>query len=193
MVGFISSIVSVIFVIGFFISQRLLREGEEARSFEKKSSDKNSTLLVATGTATVFTALLGSIVLNYFRIATINLWLLTLIGIIVMTTGLTIRIIAQKTLSKYYTATLKTIEKQTLVTDGIYKCIRHPGYGGTILLISGAGITSNNYITLMICIIIPLLVYPYRIRVEEKMLLSAFGHEYVEYSKKTKRIIPFVF
>jgi len=37
------------------------------------------------------------------------------------------------------------------------------------------------------------LVMGYRINVEEKALRAEFGEEYVEYAKKTKRLLPFLF
>jgi len=35
-------------------------------------------------------------------------------------------------------------------------------------------------------------VYGYRIGVEEKALKTEFGQAYVDYAKKTKRLIPFL-
>jgi protein-S-isoprenylcysteine O-methyltransferase Ste14 len=32
-----------------------------------------------------------------------------------------------------------------------------------------------------------------RIRIEEKMLIDAFGEEYKEYQKRTKKLIPFLY
>jgi protein-S-isoprenylcysteine O-methyltransferase Ste14 len=36
-------------------------------------------------------------------------------------------------------------------------------------------------------------VYLYRISVEEKMLVKELGDEYVQYQKRTRRLVPFVF
>jgi protein-S-isoprenylcysteine O-methyltransferase Ste14 len=35
--------------------------------------------------------------------------------------------------------------------------------------------------------------YGYRMLVEEKVLVSDLGYNYVDYMKRTKRILPFVF
>jgi len=40
-------------------------------------------------------------------------------------------------------------------------------------------------------LIIP--VYPYRIKIEEKMLLEKLGDEYLNYVKTTWRLIPYVY
>jgi protein-S-isoprenylcysteine O-methyltransferase Ste14 len=39
--------------------------------------------------------------------------------------------------------------------------------------------------------LVPLILY--RIGIEEKMLIEKFGDEYVEYMKKTKKLIPNVY
>jgi protein-S-isoprenylcysteine O-methyltransferase Ste14 len=36
------------------------------------------------------------------------------------------------------------------------------------------------------------IVYGYRIFVEEKVLINEFGNSYVEYMKRTKRVIPYL-
>ena len=42
-------------------------------------------------------------------------------------------------------------------------------------------------------LVIPGLVYGFRMRVEEAALLQAFGDEYRAYMRRTKRLIPFIF
>jgi protein-S-isoprenylcysteine O-methyltransferase Ste14 len=37
-----------------------------------------------------------------------------------------------------------------------------------------------------------LLLYGYRISIEESLLKAEFGQEYADYAKKTKRLIPFL-
>ncbi len=45
----------------------------------------------------------------------------------------------------------------------------------------------------LIIIVLSGLVYCYRINIEEKMLKTEFGKEYIEYAKKTKRLVPYLF
>jgi protein-S-isoprenylcysteine O-methyltransferase Ste14 len=35
-------------------------------------------------------------------------------------------------------------------------------------------------------------IYGYRIKIEEKLMEKNFGQEYLEYEKSTKRLIPYI-
>jgi len=90
------------------------------------------------------------------------------------------------------TGRLQVIDKHQLVRDGLYKHIRHPIYlGETIRNLGIVLIFSSIYGLLFIAAATPLLLF--RIRNEEKMLTKAFGEEYKEYQRKTKKIIPYIY
>ncbi len=90
------------------------------------------------------------------------------------------------------TGRLQVVRNHQLVKDGLYKHIRHPIYLGEIVRNFGLVlIFSSIYGTLLIAAATILL--PFRIRIEEKMLIQAFGDEYRQYQGKTKRIIPFIY
>jgi protein-S-isoprenylcysteine O-methyltransferase Ste14 len=46
---------------------------------------------------------------------------------------------------------------------------------------------------LAIIVLPPIVALLYRIHVEELALTSAFGNDYTDYSRSTKRLIPFVY
>jgi protein-S-isoprenylcysteine O-methyltransferase Ste14 len=78
---------------------------------------------------------------------------------------------------------------ETLVTDGIYRYIRHPQYVGIFLIIFGWLL---HWPTLLTLIIFPVLVGSYywlAIR-EERELEEALGIEYANYKAKTPRFFP---
>jgi len=50
----------------------------------------------------------------------------------------------------------------------------------------------QNLLSLLVAVLLPLTALLYRIHVEEKVLVSSLGSEYVEYQKRTKRLIPWV-
>jgi protein-S-isoprenylcysteine O-methyltransferase Ste14 len=83
--------------------------------------------------------------------------------------------------------------KGQLITDGIFKHIRHPHY--TSLLIIGFGLAFFFYslAALLIAIIaIPIMIWS--IIDEEKLLIKQYGNEYREFMKKTPwRMIPKIF
>jgi len=44
-----------------------------------------------------------------------------------------------------------------------------------------------------ILMLVPIPMLLYRIRIEEKALVSRFGQEYLDYASKTKKLIPYVY
>ncbi len=90
------------------------------------------------------------------------------------------------------TARLQIVENHELITDGLYKHLRHPLYLGELLRNFGiALIFSSLYGTIFM--IIGSFFLLFRINIEERMLVEQFGEQYKEYQKRTKRIIPFLY
>ncbi|TVR76387.1 MAG: isoprenylcysteine carboxylmethyltransferase family protein [Chitinophagaceae bacterium] len=79
-----------------------------------------------------------------------------------------------------------------LVTEGLYKYIRHPLYFGTILLFPAFIIFAGtlSMIIMVICFISYLLI---AIPIEEKKLEIEFGLDYTNYKKNVKKLIPFIY
>jgi len=87
---------------------------------------------------------------------------------------------------------LQIAEGQQLLTDGYYKHIRHPAYLGVVLWVSGLPIACSSLYGFSV-MVMAILFLNLRIRIEEKMLIDAFGEEYKEYQKRTKKLIPFLY
>ena len=114
------------------------------------------------------------------------------IGIAVMLTGMALRFWSVSTLGKSFRTTIETDKDQKVVSNGPYKLVRHPSYSGWLLMCCGYGIALQNWLSLLAAVILPLVALLYRIRIEEAALVSSFGSEYVEYQKRTKKLIPWV-
>ncbi len=78
-----------------------------------------------------------------------------------------------------------------LVTQGIYKYIRHPQYSGFILMIIGFLVQWPTIITLVTAPIL-LFMYAKLAKKEELIMLELFGEEYENYRKKVPAFIPFI-
>ncbi len=78
-----------------------------------------------------------------------------------------------------------------LVTNGPYHFLRHPIYASIIYFFI-ASIISFPFVKTFIAVGLIVTGLFVRMILEEKSLLVAYG-DYAAYSKKTKRIIPFVF
>ncbi|HZK52912.1 MAG TPA: isoprenylcysteine carboxylmethyltransferase family protein [Desulfosporosinus sp.] len=79
----------------------------------------------------------------------------------------------------------------SLVTEGVYRFIRHPQYTGLLLLSFGM---MAEWATLPMLILYPVMIgmYVRLAKREEKDMLVEFGHEYIDYIKATKMFIPFI-
>jgi protein-S-isoprenylcysteine O-methyltransferase Ste14 len=114
-------------------------------------------------------------------------------GILLILIGIAIRFIAIFSLKSYFNANVAIHHDHKLKTDGIYKKIRHPSYSGSLITSLGLGLTLGNWISLLI-IVLPIFgVFLYRIKIEEKALTDNFKKEYLDYQKRTKKLIPYVF
>ena len=114
-------------------------------------------------------------------------------GIVVMFVGLAIRWTAIYTLGRYFTRTVTIKDDHRIIQRGLYKHLRHPAYTGALLAHVGLGLAFANWVSFLL-IFAPILVAAlYRMHIEEDALVQAFGGEYVEYARNTKRLIPKVY
>ena len=137
--------------------------------------------------------LILGVVLNNFNIGNLNKNIFGWIGILISILGFVIRLIALLYLGKFYTRTVRIIDNHKVISNGIYRHIRHPGYLGVILTFVGAAITIFNIYSMIYIIIIMPISYVYRINVEEQMLRDHFGKEYLRYMSKSWRLLPFIY
>jgi protein-S-isoprenylcysteine O-methyltransferase Ste14 len=81
-------------------------------------------------------------------------------------------------------------EKHTLVTQGVYRSIRHPMYAAHVLWGFAQPLLLQNWIAgwSMLATLLPLLWV--RIPREERMMLDSFGDEYRSYMNRTGRLLP---
>jgi protein-S-isoprenylcysteine O-methyltransferase Ste14 len=85
----------------------------------------------------------------------------------------------------------KIHKSQELVTDGIYRYIRHPQYTGLFLIMSGWLL---HWPTLLTLIIFPILIFVYyRLAVsEETALAHNFGEAFEIYRQQTPAFFPHI-
>jgi len=178
-------------MVSFFIVQRLLRRTEGARSLRGGAFDRGNMLLVGSATGV---GLLLPIVAYVLGIVTFAIGLVEgLVALAVMASGFVLRVWAAVSLGKYYTTTLMITDGQRVVASGPYARIRHPGYLAEMLMWAGFGVLSSNLILAFLLPVMFVGVYLYRISVEEEMLVKALGDDYVQYQRRTRKLIPSVY
>jgi len=112
------------------------------------------------------------------------------LGLSLLVAGVAIRWTAIHTLGKYFTGTVVIRDDHRLIRAGLYKHLRHPAYTGALVAHLGLGLSFANWFSLALSFVPYVVAAGYRIRVEEQALTEAFGEEYLDYSRNTKRLIP---
>lgn len=114
-------------------------------------------------------------------------------GTTLMVCGMVVRWIAIFSLKRQFTVDVAITERHRLVTEGIYRYLRHPTYSGILLSFVGLSLSFSNFVSLIVIVVPITAVFLHRIRIEERVLLDNFGAEYRSYCDSTKRLIPFVY
>lgn len=111
--------------------------------------------------------------------------------------GWLLRWTAMNTLGRFFTRQLRVQEKQTIVSDGPYAYVRHPGYAANALTITPYVFAScGNMGVAAVIAAIWLSAVIVRIHVEEEMLLqfADLAEPYKKYSTTVRhRLIPGIY
>ena len=115
------------------------------------------------------------------------------IGSLLALAGLIIRVTSIMKLKQQFTYTVTKIENHELIETGLYKIIRHPGYLGQIIIFLGISVCLSNWLSILLMVIPVLSGYLNRINVEERFMVEQMGQKYLDYQKRTKRLIPSIY
>jgi protein-S-isoprenylcysteine O-methyltransferase Ste14 len=119
-------------------------------------------------------------------------WLLpAALGILVL--GMVVRAAAIVTLGRAFSTNVATRAGQGLERSGLYALVRHPSYLGLELILLAFALHTRTWACFAVVLVPPSLAVLYRIHVEETALRLAFGSDYEDYSRSTKRLIPGVY
>lgn len=120
-------------------------------------------------------------------------WIWLVAGAALVAAGQIIRIVAIRTLGRFFTKSVRIYSGQKVIQGGIYARVRHPAYTG--FLLAGVGIISPFASVLgyaaFVLFCVPAILY--RIHIEENALIAEFGDEYRDYRRRTKRLIPLLY
>jgi len=115
------------------------------------------------------------------------------VGIVVCLFGQMIRTLAMKTCGENFNHFIQHTKQpyHILVTNGIYKYLRHPSYTGFFYWSIGTQLILGNPINFLLYCIACWKFFQKRIRYEEQLLKQLFV-EYEEYRKRSWIAIPFI-
>ena len=89
-----------------------------------------------------------------------------------------------------WSITLAVREKHQLVTNGIYRRVRHPMYLALLVYSVGQALALPNWIVGPSYAVAMVLLVALRLGPEERMMREEFGKDYDTYMRRTKRLIP---
>jgi protein-S-isoprenylcysteine O-methyltransferase Ste14 len=140
---------------------------------------------------TVFVSIILAFSFGYAGIGELHDWAFYL-GIFLMFLGILVRQWAIAVLGRFFSLTVRVAEDHRVVEKGPYRLVRHPSYTGVLITFIGLGLAVQSWGALLVLLGVFSLSFGYRMRVEEKTLLSELGENYANYMKRTKRIIPYL-
>lgn len=111
------------------------------------------------------------------------------IGLVLAAAGVGLACWSRYLLGRNWSLAVQKKQDHELITAGPYKFVRHPIYTGLLLLFTGNAIIVGDY-RAIIAVAIVFGSFRYKLRKEEKWMTEAFGVAYVQYSKRTKALIP---
>jgi protein-S-isoprenylcysteine O-methyltransferase Ste14 len=115
------------------------------------------------------------------------------VGVALLIAGSLLRRHCWRMLGAAFTGDVRASAGQEVVTRGAYAVLRHPSYTAGILMNTGVGVALGSWASALILAATSFAVYAYRIRVEERALLTAIGEPYQRFMRTRKRLIPFVY
>ena len=115
------------------------------------------------------------------------------IGVVLFIFGLIVRWTAIIYLGRFFTVNVAIAQDHQLITTGPYRFVRHPSYTGNLFLFVGFGLCMLNIFSMAVVLLPIPAAFLWRMHVEEKALLQAFGDRYQTYTATTRRLIPAVY
>jgi protein-S-isoprenylcysteine O-methyltransferase Ste14 len=101
--------------------------------------------------------------------------------------------LTHRALGRNWSISLDVREDHQLVTDGIYRKVRHPMYTAFWLWAVAQALLLPNWVAGFSGIVGFGILFFGRVAREEQMMLETFGDRYREYMARTHRVIPLIF
>lgn len=188
--NFPNNLTAILFEIIFILVLVLeLRIFSKRRLMAGKHNDKGSLLLLL---STITVGLVSVFIFTYNKWGQMSVSI-SYIGFLIIGIGFFIRQWSIRTLDKFFTPVISIQKDQKLILKGPYQYARHPSYLGLMLELMGVALAVSNYMSFFIIFIS---IYPailYRIISEERVLVNKFGLQYLEYRKRVKMLLPFIY
>ena len=183
----------IIFLVGFVVGsvvRKIYTTGRRGVKAEKKCSSVLDIILVGTAGVGMSVPLLY-LFTPWLDFANYNLlgwsgWA----GTVVFAGAIFMLWRSHANLGRNWSATLRIAGQHSLITNGVYRHIRHPMYTAHLLWAIAQGLLLANWLAGWAFLVLSIPLYLIRIPKEEQMMIEHFGEEYRAYKSRTGRLIP---
>jgi protein-S-isoprenylcysteine O-methyltransferase Ste14 len=114
-------------------------------------------------------------------------------SVAVLAVGLAVRLTAIVSLGRAFSVNVAIHADQKLYRKGLFALVQHPSYTGMMIIFAAIGMRTQNWTAFAILMAPSFAALLYRIHVEEAALGQAFGQDYAEYRRTTKRLVPGIY
>ncbi|MGG5817597.1 protein-S-isoprenylcysteine O-methyltransferase [Falsiroseomonas sp. HW251] len=114
------------------------------------------------------------------------------VGAVVFAAALALFQVTHKTLGRNWSVTLVVREGHALVTQGVYRYLRHPMYAAFWLWAVAQALLLQNWVAGPAGLIGFGTLYAFRIGREESLMRATFGADWDAYAARTWRVVPFL-
>jgi protein-S-isoprenylcysteine O-methyltransferase Ste14 len=115
-----------------------------------------------------------------------------LAGAVLAALGIALAIWARLFLGQNWSAAVTIKEEHRLVRSGPYALVRHPIYAGILVAMLGTALAVGE-VRGLVAVVLALIAWVRKSRIEEEWLLRHFGEEYARYRHQVKALIPLVY
>ena len=169
--------------------------GYSGRALSSSQERRGTGLLRAVAIALAFPYFAGavfySLVPSWITFLSIPLpyWFRWLMGCLAMV-GVLFAVWALRVLGANWAPSLSEVRKDAaLITTGPYSIVRNPIYLGILIALPSLSLLAANWLTTIPGFILCILLYN-QVGAEEATLVDHFGPAYLEYMKRTPRLVP---
>jgi protein-S-isoprenylcysteine O-methyltransferase Ste14 len=111
-------------------------------------------------------------------------------GSLLFAVGLWLLYRTHAALGAYWSVTLEVREGHRLVTQGLYRTVRHPMYLALLTCGAGQALALPNFVAGPAPFVAFALLFAMRLGPEERLMRETFGAEYEAYRARTARLLP---
>ena len=111
-------------------------------------------------------------------------------GLALICVGIGLRAWSIATLGRFFQYRIEVQPGHRVVSDGPYRYVRHPSYGGIALVLIGIALATGDVLSVIVVAVLGSIGLTVRIRAEERQLTDALGAQYERFAAQRKRLVP---